>query len=136
MAWIQSRTTGLAHRSVVGIGVAALLQLLIAVYIGFFGAGAGILVLALFALMGVGNIHSMNAYKTMLVGISNGVAVITFIVARAVLWPQAVVMLCGAILGGYAGAYYALKIKPARVRLIVILVGMAMSIYFFVKYGL
>ena len=70
-------------------------------YIGFFGAGAGILMLALFAILGMESIHTMNAYKTVLATICNGIAVVTFIIAGAILWKQAMLMLAGASLGGY-----------------------------------
>lgn len=114
---------------------AALLQLVIAVYIGFFGAGAGILMLAMFAMLGVESIHSMNALKTLLASVCNGVALITFVLAKAVLWPQATLMLVGAIIGGYGGAYYARRMKPSTVRAFVIVTGAAMTAYFFVHRG-
>jgi uncharacterized protein len=109
-------------------------QLIIAIYGGYFGGGIGILMLATLGLMGMENIHEMNAMKTLLTGCINGVAVITFIIKGLILWPQAIVMLVGAIIGGYAGAYYARKIDPRWVRGFVILVGTIMTIYFFV-YG-
>ncbi len=108
-----------------------LLQLPVAIYIGYFGAGAGILILAVLALMGMENIHAMNGVKTLLTSIANGVAVLTFIAARAVIWPQALLMLVGAILGGYGGAWYAQKLNPRAVRYFVIAVGFAMTGYFF-----
>jgi hypothetical protein len=108
------------------------LQLVTAVYIGYFGAGAGMVMLALFALMGMENIHTMNAYKTVLASVANGAAVVTFVFAGAVAWPQAVVMTVGAAIGGYAGAYFAQKLDPVGVRRIVIAIGLAMTGYFFV----
>jgi uncharacterized membrane protein YfcA len=60
-------------------------------------------------------------------------ALLTFIVAGAVVWPQAILMLIGAAGGGYAGAWYAQKIAPEKVRAFVIVVGFAMSAYFFVR---
>lgn len=112
---------------------ATALQLAIAVYIGFFGAGAGILMLAMFAVLGIENIHTMNGLKTWLASVCNGVAVITFMVAKAIYWPQALLMLTGALIGGYGGAYYAQKIRPQIVRGFVIMVGAAMTAYFFVR---
>src|SRR3954468_582516 len=85
------------------------IQLTVAVYIGYFGAGAGILMLALFAVMGMENIHTMNAFKSLFAISANGVAVVTFIIFGKVLWLQAGVMVIGAMLGGYFGAWYAQK---------------------------
>jgi len=113
--------------------VGTLLQLVVAVYIGYFGAGAGILMLALFALMGMENIHTMNAFKTLLAALANGVAVVTFIVARKVVWPEALLMTVGAAIGGYGGAFLAQRVDPKRVRWIVIVIGCAMTVYFAVK---
>jgi uncharacterized membrane protein YfcA len=75
----------------------------------------------------------MNGLKTYLASICNGVAIVTFIVAKAIFWPQAILMLVGAIIGGYGGAYYAQKMRPVLVRGFVILVGAGMTAYFFVK---
>jgi uncharacterized membrane protein YfcA len=107
------------------------LQLVVAVYIGYFGAGAGILMLALFALMGMENIHAMNAFKTLMASCANGVAVVTFILAGAVAWPQAILMVAGAVLGGYGGAWYAQKLPQATIRWVVTAVGASMTAYFF-----
>jgi hypothetical protein len=109
-------------------------QFLIALYGGFFGAGIGIMMLALLTVLRMEDIHAMNALKTLLNAAINGAAVVTFIVAGAVLWPQALVMLAGAVLGGYGGAYFALKLDPQLVRRFVIAVGLCMSVYFFVRH--
>ena len=109
------------------------MELCIAVYIGYFGAGAGILVLAMLALLDVGNIHAMNGLKSLLVSAVNVVALALFIQARVIVWPEAVVMLAGAAIGGYGGAYYAQKVDPAFIRRLVIMIGFGMAAYFFVK---
>ncbi len=114
----------------IGISIA---QLIIATYGGYFGGGIGILMLATLALMGMENIHVMNGLKTVLTTCINGIAMVAFIIARAVFWPQAILMIVGAIIGGYGGAYYARKIDPRLVRGFVIAVGVAMTIYFFVR---
>lgn len=111
-----------------------ILELLIATYIGYFGAGAGILVLALLALLGMENIHTMNGVKTLLVTVVNGVALITFIVGHRIVWPEAAVMVIGAAVGGYGGAQVAQKLNPRHVRFAVIVIGFGMSAYFFYRY--
>jgi uncharacterized membrane protein YfcA len=115
------------------VGV-ALLQLVIATYGGYFGGGIGILMLASFGLMGMENIHEMNALKNPLAACINGVAVVMFIVAGAVVWPYALTMLVGSLLGGFGGAAYARRLNPNLVRSFVILVGCVMTAYFAVKY--
>lgn len=111
-----------------------LLELVVAVYVGYFGAGAGILMLSILAILGLENIHTLNGMKTLLVSVVNGVAIITFIVGHVIVWPQALLMLIGAAIGGYGGAYVAQKMNPQHVRWIVIVIGFAMSAYFFLKY--
>ncbi|GAC1350395.1 MAG: sulfite exporter TauE/SafE family protein [Ktedonobacteraceae bacterium] len=114
------------------VGV-SLLQLVIAVYGGYFGGGIGILMLATLGLMGMENIHEMNAMKTLLTACINGVAVIIFVIRGVVVWPEAIVMLVGAIIGGYGGAFYARKIDQRWIRGFVTLVGVTMTIYFFIR---
>lgn len=111
-----------------------IIEVFVATYIGYFGAGAGILVLALLALLGMENIHTMNGVKTLLVTLVNGVALLTFIVGHRIVWPEAGVMVIGAALGGYGGAHVAQKTNPRYVRLAVIVIGFGMSAYFFVLY--
>ncbi len=124
---LQNRLSWL---TLAGISV---LQLIIAIYGGYFGGGIGILMLASLGLMGMENIHEMNAMKTLLATLINGVAVVIFILRGVVAWPQTIVMVIGAIIGGYAGAYYARKIDQRWIRGFVILVGVGMTIYFFVR---
>ncbi len=111
----------------------SLVMLAIATYGGYFGGGIGIMILATLAVVGMENIHAMNALKTFLQTCINGVAVITFIIGGAVWWPQALLMICGAMLGGFGGAYSAQRLPPRVVRRFVIAVGFAMTLYFFAR---
>jgi uncharacterized membrane protein YfcA len=115
------------------LAVATLFELVVAVYGGYFGGGIGILNLAMLAILGMTDIHAMNALKVVLGGIINGIAVITFIVAGAVMWKQGSVMIVGALFGGYFGAHYAQKLPGAWIRGFVIVVGTLMTAYFFWK---
>jgi uncharacterized protein len=114
--------------------VGLFLELLVAIYIGYFGAGVGILLLALLAFLGMENIHTMNGMKSLLVSVVNGVALVTFIFARVIVWPQALLMLVGAMAGGYAGAHYSRKMSQQHIRWLVIVVGFGMSAYFFIHH--
>lgn len=109
------------------------LQLGIALYGGYFGAGIGILMLALLGLLGLRDIHAMNALKTVLGSAINGIAVLIFIFTGWVDWKAAGVMVLAAIMGGYIGAHYAQKLPKHWVKRFVIFVGVAMTIWFFMK---
>jgi uncharacterized protein len=110
-----------------------IVQLVISIYGGFFGAGAGILMLAALTFFDVKNIHSMNALKMLLGTCINGVAVVLFIFAGLVAWPQALLMAVGGSLGGYAIAQFSRKITPNIIRQFVSAVAVGMTIYFFVR---
>jgi uncharacterized protein len=110
-----------------------LLQLATAIYGGFFGGGIGILMLATLAIMGMENIHEMNSIKTLLATLINGAAVVLFVLRGAVFWPEALIMIVGATVGGYVGAAVARQIEPRYVRRFVIICGFALSLYYFVE---
>jgi uncharacterized membrane protein YfcA len=115
-----------------GIVATSVLQVLIAIYGGFFGGGMGILMLAMLAMLGMEDIHEMNALKVLLAICINGVAVVAFAVAGVVQWPQAAVLTVGALLGGYLGPVVARRQRPQVIRGVVSAVGFGLTIYFFV----
>jgi uncharacterized membrane protein YfcA len=108
-------------------------QWIIALYGGYFGAGIGILMLALLKFLGLEDIHQMNALKTVLGSAINGVAVIVFLFSGMVDWAAAVIMIIAAIAGGYWGAIIAQKLPKIWVKRAVIFTGFFMTIWFFVN---
>ncbi len=102
-------------------------QFFVAVYGGFFGAGIGILMLAALGFVGLSNIHRMNGLKNYAAVCINGVAALTFIVGRKVSWPLALLMMVGAIAGGYGGAGLAQRLGQANVRRLVVAVGLTIG---------
>jgi len=110
-----------------------LVQLLVSIYGGFFGAGMGILTMASLAMGGHEDVQHINALKNLLSAINYSVTALTFIVAGAVSWPQTLVMLLAASAGGYAGARVARRIRGPWLRRMVIAVGAALTLYYFYK---
>ena len=110
--------------------VVACLQALVAIYGGYFGGGVGIMMLALFSLLRSESIHTLNALKALLAGAMNGVALILFVAKGAVDWDKGLVMMGGAIAGGYLGATFAQRIPPRQVRRFVVATAWAMTAYF------
>ena len=115
------------------LAMSTLFQLVVAVYGGYFGGGMGIVMLAMLAALGMTDIHAMNALKSVMGFVINGVAVVVFVVERAVYWKHGLVMIAGGIVGGYLGAHYAQKMPQAWIRVFVVLAGAAMTAYFFWK---
>jgi uncharacterized protein len=114
-------------------GLLILMLFPIAVYGGYFGGGIGIMLLAAFRLYGLSNIHLMNAMKTLISGSLNTVAALVFVFAHEVYWRQTAVMIVSGILGGYFGAHYSRKLPQTVIRGVVIVTGVVMTVYFFVR---
>jgi uncharacterized protein len=122
------------HETTSAILIAAtFFQFIVGIYGGYFGGGMGIVMLAMLAALGMTDIHAMNALKSVMGFVINGVAVVTFVLARAVYWRHGMVMILGAIVGGYLGAHYAMKLPQSWIRSFVVLVGAGMTAYFFWK---
>ena len=105
----------------------------VAVYGGYFGAGIGIMLLALFAATTALSLARANAQKNLMTFFINGTAVVPFAIAHAILWPVALLMAGGAVGGAYGGARLIRRLPPFVVRTIVISIGAGMSVYFFIN---
>ena len=127
------------------------LQFLVAVYGGYFGAGIGILMLAVLGSLDLGDIHRLNAVKNVLAMAVNGTTALVFAAAAAapasaavgpwggtigpgvVSWRHAVVMAVAAVLGGLFGAHLARRMPAALVRRAVALIGFGLAGYYFLR---
>jgi uncharacterized membrane protein YfcA len=108
-------------------------QFVVAVYGGYFGAGASILILSALAALRVGDVNQMNALKTVLGSCINGISVVVFIAEQKVAWCYALPMAAAAILGGYLGARLALVIQPRHTKLLISTIGLGLAVYFFLR---
>lgn len=96
----------------------------VSVYGGYFGAGAGILMLAALGMMGLTNIHQMNGLKNWGGGVMNLVAVVIFAISGVVNWPVALAMAVGAGAGGFGGSLLAQRVGPTWVRRAIVSIGL------------
>jgi len=110
-----------------------IVQFFVAVYGGYFGAGMGILMLAILSFSGLPSFNATNGMKNVLSVAINGVALIPFLAARVVDWRFAIPMCAMALLGGYFGAKFFRRIPQRAARAIVITIGIVMTIVFFVR---
>ncbi|MHB1845458.1 MAG: sulfite exporter TauE/SafE family protein [Deltaproteobacteria bacterium] len=104
-------------------------QLVIAIYGGFFGAGMGILMLALYGAFGLTDIHEMNGLKNVAAGLINGAAAVYFALHGKVVWPLAGLMAVGTVLGGLGGARLAQRVGQSWVRGAVGALGLGFTAY-------
>jgi uncharacterized protein len=112
---------------------AAVIQLVIGIYGGFYGAGAGIVELAVLDMLGFENINLANALKVILTTAFNTLALVIFIAFGKIFWPEALLMGIATISGGYSGAWVAQRLPQSWVRNFVIFIGITMTVYFFLR---
>ena len=79
------------------------MQLLLGVYGGYFGGAVGIMMMAAWSLLGATDMHAMTASRTLIVGVTNAIAAVVFVIGGLIVWPQTLTMLVTATIGGYVG---------------------------------
>ncbi|MGB8646650.1 MAG: sulfite exporter TauE/SafE family protein [Anaerolineae bacterium] len=124
---------GEEHIGLVGGVWGTLFQIAIATYGGFFGAGQSIMMMASFSLMGMRDIHKINGIKTALALAINGIAIVVFALQGLVRWDLGILMGVGGLIGGYVVARLSKRIEQRYLRLFVIVVGLVVSVWLFVK---
>lgn len=140
--WLQARTRGkpmpeAPEKAARPFAVPLFIgTIAVTVYIGYFGAGAGFLMMSLLALFGIENVNQINALKVVTTTIANGVAVLLFIVQGQVLWQHCLLMMATAAVGGYVGGRSARRVNARLMRGLVTVLGFAMAAYFFWRNGM
>ncbi len=129
-AWAAGKNSAHATPS---MAKAAAGMLIVAIYGGYFNGGLGILLLALFGLLGQTQLNAMNGMKNLVSALLTAIAVAIYAAGGIVLWPQALVMMVAATLGGYGGARVARQ-RPAPVlRWGIVATGLVMAGLFFLR---
>lgn len=108
-------------------------QLLVAIYGGYFGAGIGILMLAGLAFAGLDDIHQMNAMKVLLQTSINGIAAMIFLFSPDLDWSLALPMALMSAVGGFLGIAVARRMPQATLRAVIVVIGMLVSGLYFAK---
>ena len=129
----QERAMTSVHRLQAVPWLAVAFQFVVALYGGYFGAGIGILMLASLGLIGLTDIHQMNALKNVLGSLINLVAAVWFAASGMVDWHRAGVMTVGAVAGYYLGARLSQRIPRPVVRRAVTVIGFAISAVMFYR---
>ena len=124
--WLQTRRDAQRSDFWLIVGMA-----FVSCYVGYFGAGGGFLVMSLFGLCGVTNIHEMNALKVVTAAVSIGIAVFWFILNGKVVWQYCWQMAILAAIGGYIAARYSKRLNQKLLRRMVATIGFITAAYFF-----
>lgn len=142
--WLQARTRGKQQPGPADEAAQArrpsmiplfLGMVVVTLYIGYFGAGAGFLIMSLLAVAGIENVNQINALKVVTTTLANGLAVVLFIFKGQVLWQHCLLMMVTGAIGGYVGGHTARRLNPRLVRIFVTAIGFIMAGYFFWRNG-
>jgi uncharacterized membrane protein YfcA len=130
--WLVARVErgGGAH---LGEPWAALPIFFAAIYGGYFGAGLSVIILAVLALVLDDSLTRLNGLKQAVAFVTNLTAAVFFLFSGQVVWSAAAVMAVGALIGGALGGRLAGRIQPATLRRVVVVVGIVVSIAYFVR---
>jgi uncharacterized membrane protein YfcA len=121
------------HSLSVGGGVLLACQLVLGVYVGYFGGAGGIMMMAVWSLLADTDLRRLHSSRTLLACVANSVAVVVFVVAGAVRWPQAIALGLGAVAGGFGGAYVARWLPTKALRFATVALCVCVTVLFFVR---
>lgn len=141
--WLERRNTArrsMASRETAAGPAPALRRLpvffatiVVCFYIGYFGAGAGFLIITVLSLFGFQDIHEINALKVVSTTMANGIAFAIFVVDGQVVWRYCLLAMVTCAIGGYTSASMARRIPQPVLRGLVVFIGLSMAAWFFWK---
>jgi uncharacterized membrane protein YfcA len=102
-------------------------------YIGYFGAGAGFLIITVLSLFGFDDLHEINALKVVSTTLANGMAFVLFVVTGQVVWRYCLLAMVVCAIGGYSSARFAKMVPQKILRGLVVVIGLSMAAWFFWK---
>lgn len=107
-----------------------------AIYGGYFGAGMGVMLMAVFSMTSPWAVRTANAVKNLLGAAANWAAIVIFVVQGVIAWPQTVIMLLGAVIGGFTGGKLLSIVPVIWIRRFVIAMGVLMTCVYAYRYWL
>src|SRR5580700_11231423 len=133
--WLARRKEQSAGRTVhpPRLGVIFVCTIVVCFYIGYFGAGAGFLIITLLSLFGFRDLNEINALKVVSTTMANGIAFVLFVVNGQVVWRYCLLAMVTAAIGGYTSASMARRVPLRVMRGSVVCIGLGMAAWFFWK---
>jgi uncharacterized membrane protein YfcA len=133
--WLRSRAAAGAAAPVAS-ATSVPMMLLVAIYGGYFGAGAGVVALAILSVATGGDYRAANVTKNVILGLNSVVASAVLVWQQAVSWPPALIMMAGAVIGGFCGGHLARVVPAPAMRVVVVSIGLLLTVVFALRYWL
>ncbi len=102
----------------------------VSIYAGYFGAGVSALFLAVLSVGASGDYRVANSVKNLLAGLTVGFASAVYAISGAVIWPVALLLICGTVTGAWFGTTLAKIIPREAMRILIILIGIALTLVY------
>ncbi|HEX4286477.1 MAG TPA: sulfite exporter TauE/SafE family protein [Terracidiphilus sp.] len=131
--WLERRKRSIARPAEPKRLPVFLFTIAVCFYIGYFGAGAGFLIITLLSLFGFQDLNEINALKVVSTTAANGIAFVLFVLNGQVVWKYCLAAMVTAAVGGYTSASMARRIPQRALRALVVCVGLGMAAWFFWK---
>lgn len=132
--WVRARSMAKHGREPTVRITSVPILLPVSIYGGYFGAGVGILLIAVLSIVTAGNYRAANVTKNLVTSLNSFVASALFVVQGIVHWPAALLMMGGALIGGLIGAQVARYAPRDIMRVVVIAVGCLLTIVYSWRY--
>jgi len=133
--WLERRKGSIVHPHAPRQLPVFLGTMVVCFYVGYFGAGAGFLIITLLSLFGFQDLNEINALKVVSTTMANGVAFLIFVADQQVVWRYCLLAMVTCAIGGYTSASMARKVPQPLLRAVVVFIGLGMAAWFFWKNG-
>lgn len=127
--WLESRKT--AHSGPPRRLAVFVATIVVCFYVGYFGAGAGFVLITMLSLFGFQDLNEINALKVSTTTLANGIAFVIFVVGNQVVWRYCLLAMVASAIGGYSSARLARRVPQSILRGLVVVIGLTMAAWFF-----
>jgi hypothetical protein len=129
--WLEHRKRGITRPQRKHNSLIFFTTVVVCFYIGYFGAGAGFLIITLLSLLGYQDLNEINALKVVATTAANGIAFVIFVFDGQVVWRYCLLAMVTCAIGGYTSASLARRVPQPILRGIVVFIGLSMAAWFF-----
>jgi uncharacterized protein len=132
--WITMRLMGSVGGRFTALHISLLCIFPVSVYGGFFGAGVGMLLLAVLSIRTGGDYRAANTLKNLVGSLNNLAPLAVFQIEGVVAWPQTFAMMAGVVVGGLGGGRISRLLSPGLAKPVIVLIGIGLSLSYAAKY--